>query len=142
MENQNKMLAKKATLSKVMKAAWTIYRERNDKKNRKKNYPIRTFSQALKAAWEWAKKTLSKPKAQEDRMAVRIHWESEKCIGMDIVLACVVTDQTVRRRLFFPKSQVDANNTVPMWLWRVKVEEAKNSTNHNQKSMLEVEFID
>lgn len=135
----SKMQNKKSYLSKVMKAAWTIYRERFDKKNRKKNFPIRSFSQALKAAWEWAKKIIQQPK-EEKRVKINFDWQSEKCVGMDIVLACVVTDQTVRRRLFFPKSQIDANGTVSLWLWNLKVEEAKNSTNHAQKSLLQVEY--
>ena len=102
--------ARKNTLSKVMKAAWTIFRKEGQ-----------SFAAALKKAWGWSKKQNS-----NDGTAfysfVAIEKETDK--AFNIRMRVINTyGATISLNVWFPKSQVEVNahNVIaPEWLFAAK----------------------
>src|SRR5690554_5090025 len=81
--------------SKVMKAAWTIFRKEGVR-------TMEAWSKALTRAWAWAKKTFpSQPQGISGFHVVR---ETDKAICVAASLVCYVTDQSTRSNVWVPKS--------------------------------------
>lgn len=113
--------------SKVMKAAWTSWR--NGRSN--------TWSEAMKSAWVWAKRTLIEKGIE---IAGKIRRETEKAVAISITFVCVHTDQEVDRLMWIPRSLV-ANNKVAEWFFTKKIEEMKcEFSNYGGYNSLEVEY--
>ena len=54
----------------------------------------------------------------------KIKRETEKAILVTIIASCFVTDQEIKRDVWFPKSQI-IDNVIKDWIWDVKVKELK-----------------
>jgi len=99
--------------SKVMKAAWTIYRKY-------KVQSMTNWSKALRKAWNWAKEKFSNPQGITNYNIVK---ETEKAICVAGQLACYVTDQVVKSNLWIPKSLI-TDGVIAQWFFDKKVDEA------------------
>jgi hypothetical protein len=106
MERQQKMQ------SKVMKAAWKIFKKRYKVKS------MKNWSKSLKRAWSWAKQNLIKK-----RVVGEILKETEKAI----LMSCVVEEGANRymMKVWFPKSQIE-EDYIPMWLLHSKTRVGQN----------------
>lgn len=96
--------------SKVMKAAWTIWRKRD----------CSSWSNAVAKAWAWAKKGLQKV---VDISSV-ICGETAKAYKVGVIVFCVHTELEKRGFAFIPKSMV-VNGCIPQWFAAKKLDEAK-----------------
>ena len=113
--------------SKVMKAAWTSFR----------NGRSSNFSESLKSAWAWAKRTLVEKSVEING---KIRRETEKAVAITITFVCVHTDQAVNRLMWIPKSLV-RNGAVSEWFFNKKIEEMKSEfSNYGGFRSLSIEF--
>jgi flagellar hook-basal body complex protein FliE len=104
--------------SKVMKAAWTSFRQ-----NRMKG-----FAAALKSAWAWAKRTLLKAeKAAQDVVCIAgaVCRETEKAVAINVKFECATTNKVLSRQAWIPKSMINRNGEIPEWFYAKKVNEIK-----------------
>ena len=112
--------------SKVMKAAWTIYRKY-------KKQTLENWSKALKKAWKWAKETII-------NRGIRVNGflkETEKAILVSANLVCCITDQSVAANFWCPKSIIN-DNCIPSWFLTKKEEEL--ASNHSYSGKLRLVF--
>lgn len=124
-ESKIKFASKKEKASfmqKVTKAAWTIFKR-----------DLVSFREAMVSAWAWAIKKFSKTEKPAQKMVSISHLkpkkETEKAIIFEIVLACIKTDQEVRRTVCLPKSQI-VNGEIPTWLATAKENELLETINY------------
>ena len=110
--------SRKNTLSKVMKAAWKIYREDLDIKSVRVDYNAKSFSESLKAAWKWAKKNIIEKVAKIGEIIK----ETEKAVYA-VIGGSFKYDQVLEEPVFtgtkiwIPKSII-INGGVPDWFMR------------------------
>jgi hypothetical protein len=79
--------------------------------------------------WEQKEKEINS-KSDDVLFMPNNYSESEKAYYIGVSIYEVISEQSVRRRMFFPKSVAKVVNDyllVPMWLWMKKVEETKES---------------
>ena len=96
--------------SKVMKAAWTIWRKRDAK----------TWSQAMTKAWAWAKKNTQKMVDLSKVVAVK---ETEKATAYRVRVACNHLEVEKFGFVWIPKSMI-VNGQIPEWFAFKKLDEA------------------
>ena len=96
------------------------------------------WSEALKRAWAWAKKTFAQSAGLANYTVVR---ETAKAILVSADLVCVVTDQSRKADQWIPKSVIQ-NGIIPDWILRRKEEEAISAHSYygNGGSSLELYF--
>ena len=113
--------------SKVFKAAWTSL----------KNGRSNNLSEALKAAWSWAKKIL----VDAGVSGFSVVRETEKAICIAGQIACYVTNQVVKSNMWIPKSLI-SDGTIPTWFFEKKVDEAVSQHNYyGSGSTIQFELI-
>lgn len=110
---------KNSTKSKVMKAAWTIFRKYAKK-------TMANWSKALKKAWAWAKK---KNQENSDVSGFEIIRETAKAVCVRGFLICTSTDQSRRADMWVPKSLIN-NNAIAGWFFNKKVAELKAESSY------------
>lgn len=117
--------------SKVMKAAWTIYRKY-------KVQNMANWSKALVRAWAWAKEKL----VSNDITGYSIVRETEKAICIAGQLSCYVTDQVVKSNLWIPKSLIN-DGAIAEWFYNKKITEAVENHSYygNSSSTLQFELL-
>lgn len=109
-------MTRTATLRKVMKAAWTIFRQQRV-----------SFSAALTKAWAWAKKNLTattSPKRNDGRVCILsdaslIAGQTEKALKVVVEVIEQATGRRIMHTSWLPKSQVVIENGEvfgPQWL--------------------------
>lgn len=53
-------------------------------------------------------------------------WQSEKAIGIDVLLVHLATGTTSGKRLFFPKTYINIENECNGWFFRKKIQEIRD----------------
>lgn len=105
--------SRKNTLSKIMKAAWTIYRE-----------GTQTWSEALKAAWIWGKKKFIEDVTKLGEIIKETAKAVYAVVGASLYFDYKTDEQKVLlKKMWIPKSLI-INDSVPNWFIR------KNSINY------------
>lgn len=114
--------------SKVMKAAWTIYRKY-------KNATMANWSKALKRAWKWAKDKLY-PKPERTVLVTNIAKETAKAICATVQVVCVHTDNYFSKDIWIPKSLM-RNDEVVAWFASKKESEILSTLRNPQGKVIE-----
>lgn len=113
-----------SSLTKIMKAAWTIARKAARQFGGK---PRPYFAEALRQAWAWSRA----PQRAEPTTAitvVAIERETPKAVQIRVEIENGA--QVLRRAIWFPASQIHfdgAQVVVPAWLARAKLAEIPNA---------------
>jgi hypothetical protein len=113
--------------SKVMKAAWTIYRKGDAK----------TWSKAMIKAWKWAKKQQA---AVVDMDGVFVDRETAKAVAYKVLITCPHTGRERIAMAWVPKSMI-VDNTIPSWLAEKKLAEAAEFAGAGYGAKLSASFV-
>ena len=105
--------------SKVMKAAWTIFRKYAKQ-------TVANWSKALKKAWAWAK---NKAKENAGVSGFEVLRETAKAVCVKGFLICTSTDQTRRANIWVPKSLI-TDGAIAGWFFNKKVNELKSESSY------------